>query len=99
MEVVRKVREGLSPQYEFDERELALLALAERQAADLDKLEAAIEANGVQEPGAWRVNGAVAEARQARVALARILGQLDLPQVGTARSEHARRAARARWAA
>jgi len=44
-----------------------------------------------------RLNPSVPEVRQSRVALARILGQVDLPEVGTTASLHARKAANGRW--
>ena len=68
---------SLGPDLEWDERERGLLELAARQADDLDRLEADIAERGITVDG--RLNQAVAEARQARVALARILGQVDLP--------------------
>jgi hypothetical protein len=102
VEAVRAIRSSLPASHEWDEREAALLDLAERQAADLDALEADIAEHGVriQGRGASVVNGAVMEARQARVALARILGQVDIPAEagGTApRSLHGRKGAHGRW--
>jgi hypothetical protein len=93
--LVERVRAALPSTHEFDERDLALLDLAERQARDIDRLEADIAERGVRV--GERLNSAIPEARQGRVALARILGQVDLPEVGTTRSLHARKAANARW--
>ena len=97
--VVDAIREGLPPSYEWDQRDAALLALAARQAADIDRLEADIAERGVRVPsGRGEVlNQAFCEVRQARVALARILGQLDVPEAVRPASLHASKAARARW--
>jgi ABC-type hemin transport system ATPase subunit len=95
---VRALRNSLPPAYQWDERELALLDLAEQQARDLDALDRDIAENGVR-VGETRLNSALMEARQARVALARVLGQIDIPEVGRTSSSHARNAAKARWAA
>ncbi len=44
------------------------------------------------------INSAIREARNARIALARILGQVDMPEAGTAAQIHGRKAINARWA-
>ena len=94
---VRAIRASLPAHFEFDERDLALLELAEQQAADVDALLADVRARGVRNDDD-RLNSAVREARQARIALARILGQVDMPEAGTGAQIHGRRAAHARWA-
>ena len=97
--LVKTIRAALPPGHEWDERELALLSLAEAQAADIDRLEADLAEQGVRVAarGGERLNQAFAEVRQGRVALARILGGIDIPEsVGTA-SLHGRKAAAARW--
>jgi hypothetical protein len=43
------------------------------------------------------LNQAFCEVRQGRVALARILGQIDIPESLSPRSLHGRKAAEARW--
>jgi hypothetical protein len=96
VELVRAVRDGLPATHEWDPRELLLLALAERAAADLDLLEADIAENGVRSPSG-RLSTVVSEARQARVALSRIVGGLDVPLSERPSVTHARRAALARW--
>ena len=98
VELVKAIRDGLPGTHVWDERELALLTLAERQAADLDALEADIAEHGVRSP-AGRLSTIVSEARQCRVALARILGQVDIPDSTASASLHGRKAAQARWAA
>jgi hypothetical protein len=87
----------------LDERELALLEMAARQADDIAALEAEVRRDGVTATGSMgqpRVSGALAELRQARLAVARLLGQIDLPNDETA-SDASRRgqsAAQKRWA-
>jgi hypothetical protein len=81
VDLVATIRDSLPPDTEWDERERALLALDERQAADVDRLEADIAKRGVRVDGrgAQVLNQALAEARMGRVALARLLGQVDVP--------------------
>jgi hypothetical protein len=96
--LVETIRAALPSGHEWDERELALLPLAEAQAADIDRLEADLAEQGVRIParGGERLNTALAEVRQGRAALARILGGIDIPEsVGTA-SLHGKKAAAAR---
>ena len=94
---VKAIRESLPKALEFDERDLALLDLAEQQARDLDALVADVRERGVRGDGD-KLNSAVREARNARLALARILGAVDMPEAGTAAQIHATKAANARWA-
>lgn len=95
----------VTAEYALDERETHVLALACAQADVLAALEAAVVADGAMVAGSAgqpRLHPAVAEARQARIAVARLLGQLALPTAEgrptTARGQQARAAARARWA-
>lgn len=89
---------------ELDERERELLAMACRQADDLAMLETAIKNVGAMVDGSKGqkvVNPAIAEARQARLAISRLLGQLGLPdeelQPRTAASIRAQKAANTRY--
>lgn len=84
-QLVRRIRRSLPPQLEWTEADLALLALADRQAADLDALEARDDLPAIR------------ERRFQRLALVRIVGQVDLPVRGRASALKATRAARARW--
>lgn len=101
----RSVVSGLPDDWEFDDREAALLGLAARQADDLALLEEAIASRGTFVSGSAGqpvLNPAIGEARQARMAIGRLLGQLELPdgeeeQPRTAAGKRAQRAARARW--
>ena len=63
--------------YDLEEHELALLREACRTVDDLDTLAAVVAAEGMT-VGA-KVHPAVVEARQLRIALARLLGALRLP--------------------
>ena len=88
----------------LDRRELAILELAARQADDLALLDAVIERDGAMSSGSTKqpvVHPALLEARQARLAIGRLLGQLGLPDEagarGTAASLRGRRAAQKRW--
>ena len=98
---VRALRDSLPPSHEWTERDSAILALAERQAADIDRLEKDIAKNGVRVDGrgASVLNKALGEVRQARVALGRLLGLVDIPGEASTSSQRARKAAEARWRA
>src|SRR4051794_27718660 len=92
--------------WQLDARDLAVLEAACRQADDVAELEAAVSRDGVMLEGAAgqrRLNGAVTELRQGRLALGRLLGQVDLPDEErrpvTEASRRAQRAANTRWAA
>ena len=64
----------------MDEREEALLDLAAHQADDIARAEADIEGRGYLVPGSKGqqvVNPSVAEVRQGRLALGKLLGQLE----------------------
>ena len=94
----------LPSEMELEARELVVLEAACRQADAVAVLERAVKRDGVMVKGASgqrRLNGAVSEVRQGRIALARLLGDLDLPAEQapqTASSKRARRAAQTRWA-
>jgi hypothetical protein len=98
---VQSLRESLPPSHEWTERDLAVLELAERQAADIDRLEKDIADRGVrvQGRGAEVLNQAFCEVRQARVALGRLIGLVDIPGEPSTGSQHGRKAAQARWKA
>ena len=91
---------------ELDARELSVLATACAQADTNTALEAAIKRDGMTVSGAAgqrRLNAAVTELRQGRVALARLLEAVDLgPAEGyseTPGSRRGRKAADGRWQA
>jgi hypothetical protein len=102
----RAVTSDVPADWELDARDLAVLEAACRQADDVALLEEAVARDGVTVEGAAgqsRLNAAVTELRQARLALARLLGQVDLPDEErrpvTDASRRAQRAANTRWAA
>ncbi len=96
---VKAIRDSLPPSHEWMERDLAVLDLAARQASDIDRLEKDIAKHGVrlQGRGASVLNQSLAEVRQARVALGRLLGLVEIPGEPSTASQHARKAAQARW--
>jgi P27 family predicted phage terminase small subunit len=100
----RQIQRAVPDDAELDEREAAILAAACRQADDVAALEAAIAAHGVVVEGSRgqpRLSPLMTEARQGRLALARLLGELDLSdadaQRRSARSRRGQQAANARW--
>jgi hypothetical protein len=98
--LVKSIREGLPPGVELDEREEALLDLAAHQANDVAALEADIAERGIRVEGSRGqpvLNPAISEARQGRLALGKLLGQLDLPESSSDVVRSARHAAEARW--
>lgn len=88
--------EGLEP----DGREIELLALAEAFADRVAELEQAIERDGLtsrSKGGLVRVHPAVAEVRQTRAALARVLAGVQMHD--DARDPKKQAAAQSRWRA
>jgi hypothetical protein len=91
--------------WQFDERELAILEAAARQADDVASLQRAIKRDGMMTKGSIgqrRLNAAVVEVRQGRIALSRLLGELSLPDEakekgGTAAGKRGLHAAKVRW--
>jgi hypothetical protein len=67
--------------FDLDEHELALLVEAVRTVDNLDTLDAAVRRDGplVESPQGTRAHPALVEARQQRIALARLLAALRLP--------------------
>jgi hypothetical protein len=100
--------------YELEESEVQILLEAARTLDEVEALKGAVSEFGVMTKGSTGqavVNPALAEMRQARAMFARLVHQLDLPDVEedeldespaeTAaqrdRTENARKAANARW--
>jgi hypothetical protein len=102
----KAILDDLPDGWELDHREKALLDLAGRQADDLDRLERAIKKEGATSTGSMGqlvVNPAILEARQARLAISRLVGLIELPGLAdqgsdSAASIRARKAAGSRWA-
>ena len=95
-EHVRLIRDSLPAGYQWDEREAALLDLAASLARNVERLEADVAVNGVRLEGG-KLNAALCELRQQQVALARVLGQIAIPDSVKPAVVHARKAAEARW--
>jgi hypothetical protein len=100
----RSVTAAMTDGWELDERDEAILSLAARQADDLALIEAAISRDGAVTLGSRGqpvLNHALGEARQARLAISRLLGMLPIPaddeQPRTEAGRRAQRAARTRW--
>jgi hypothetical protein len=92
----RAIRDDLPPHVELDPREEELLRQAVAQADDIAALDADIHTRGrVLDSG--YVNPSVREARQARVALSRLLAGIDLPAAANTTVLRAEKAAKARW--
>lgn len=103
----RSLWRSVVARFELDEREVVILAAACRcvdRAGELDQLVAVEGVTVAGSSGQPRLHPGVAEARNQRVAMGRLLGQLALPDAGgdvvqarTSTSLRASRAARARW--
>ena len=96
--------EALTGAYDFGAGERPVLAAACRQADDVALLEAAIATDGATVEGSAgqpRLNAALTEVRQGRLALAKLLGALAVPEDDdrplTAAGRRAQTAANARW--
>ena len=96
---------ALPPDWEYDQRELAILEAAARQGDDNAALQRAIKRDGATVTGSIgqrKLNPAMAELRQGRLALSRLLGELSLPDEAsekgqTAAGQRGLRAAKVRW--
>lgn len=98
------VAKALPDSLEFDEREVAILTMAARQADDVQRLETVVKEKGPMVKGSAGqpvVNPAVVEARQGRLAINRLLGELSIPDAEeeprTAASRRSQHAANTRW--
>ena len=100
----RALWEQVAAVYEVDAHERPLLAEACRLADRCAELEESIEEHGITVEGSKgqpRLHPAVAEVRQTRVALTRVLGAIAFPNEDgvpvKAGTRHASKAAVARW--
>ncbi len=75
----RRLWHDVLAKYQLEQHELALLREAVRTVDDLDALAAVLASEGVVTHGQQRVHPALVEARQLRIALARLIGALRLP--------------------
>lgn len=98
----RQVLEAALPEnMEWDERELVLLGILDRQAKHIAELEAALATTGYLDTGSRgqvRVNPLVSELRLQYAAMARVAEAIRLPEeAGKPKSIRHQRAARRRW--
>jgi len=77
----RRLWESVVVDFSLDEHEMALLVEAVRTVDLLDQLDVAVRRDGVlvEGPSGIRAHPAAVEARQQRIALARLLAALRLP--------------------
>jgi hypothetical protein len=100
--LIAQINAALADDAEWDERELAILDLARRQANDIAALEQVLETQGplvTGSTGQQRLNPAFAELRQQRLALEKMLASIRLPDESMGRVPDAKksRAAATRW--
>jgi phage terminase small subunit len=104
-QIWKALQADLPDDWEMTAREVELLHLAARQADLVAELEEALAEEGITVAGAAgqrRMNAVATELRQSRIALARLLGEIEMPEgedeePTTAQRVRARRAAQARW--
>lgn len=77
----RRLWHAITGDYDLDEHELALLVEATRTVDLLDELERRIRQDGaiINSPQGMKAHPAAVEARQQRIALARMLAALRMP--------------------
>ena len=77
----RRLWSSVADDYDLDEHELVLLRETVRTVDMLDQLDAAVRHDGplVSSPQGMKAHPAAVEARQQRIALARLLAALRLP--------------------
>jgi hypothetical protein len=100
-----RLRHAVLGEYELATAEVAILDLAAAQLDDIAALEKVLKRDGLIVTGSTgqpRLSAVVAELRQSRIALAKLLGELALPiddeAAGmTPASRRAQHAARSRW--
>jgi hypothetical protein len=101
--LVAQMNSALPAEAEWDERELAILDLARRQANDIAALEVVLDTQGslvTGSTGQQRLNPAFAELRQQRLALGKLLEAIQLPDdatMGRVPNAKKARAAATRW--
>jgi len=101
-ELRRQYDAALGEDNEWDEKDLVILELAQRQANDIQALERVLEEEGVTvlgSAGQTRLHPAIVELRLQRLSLSRILTQIPLPdEFGQPKKNPVKqRASRRRW--
>lgn len=100
MEIRKSLEENLPEGWEFTEKDLALIGLAQATAGTITRLEAELEDSEIVELGSRkqkRVSPLVAELRFQRESLAKILDRIQLPSDKETKSVRHQKAAEARW--
>lgn len=87
----RRLWESVTGEFELEEHEYALLREAVRSVDLLDALDVAVRRDGPLTPDGSRANPAAVEARQQKIALARVLAALRLPSGDESASRPQRR--------
>lgn len=92
----RKLWTAIVDDYELDEHESALLLEAARTVDQLNLLQDSVATDGVviESPQGAKAHPALVEARQQRIALARILSALRLPDDDSGKKPQQRQGAR-----
>lgn len=75
----RALFRSIAGAFDLERHELAVLEQAARVADRVAALDAVVDTDGVMEPGTGRAHPALVESRQQRIALARLLVVLRLP--------------------
>lgn len=75
----RALWKDVTERFELDQHELVILREAVRTVDQLDALAAIVDRDGVLEPATGRAHPALVESRQLRLALARLVATLRLP--------------------
>ncbi len=100
MDIGKSLQENLPEGWEFTEKDLALISMAQATAGTIARLEAELEDSEIVELGSRkqkRVSPLVAELRFQRESLAKILDRIQLPSDEGTKSARHQRAAQARW--
>jgi len=100
LDVRTTLDQALGDLYEWDPRELAMLAIAEAIQDTIRDLEDLLTAQGLMVSGSKgqpRLNPVVAELRLQRAALARTIEGIRLPDESANKSVRHQRAAQRRW--
>lgn len=91
--VGKRLWESVLDEYELDTHEVAVLREAVRTVDQIEQLQDVVKADGPMQnsPQGRRVHPAVAELRQQRIVLARLLAALNIPTDDASRSVRAPR--------
>lgn len=88
----RALWRDVTERFDLDQNELVILREAVRTVDQLDALAAIVDRDGVLEPATGRAHPALVESRQLRLALARLIATLRLPDEADERPQRRGRA-------